>query len=161
MTETEIYSLMNHYFIKELKRKDSLLLFSNRQLISPDENLIAIHNDLEIPLTRQNTYAYFPVYTKNNWDMSKLHGVRAIYPDEYMTYFEDDNRHDSTKKWDSIYDSHYIHNVSKPIYNPANKKVVIKDFPYKPTLPGCIVGEQYELYYYQKTENNVWKRIEN
>lgn len=156
ITESEIYSLMNDYFIKEIRKTDSLFLFNVRQLKSPDIRLTKISDD-DISLTNDTDDTPFPIYSKNNWNMSALKGVTKMYPDKYMPYFESDHGIESGKKWDSIYDFHYMHNVSQPIYNPVTRIAIIKDYPYKPMI-WCGTNP-YKRYYYQRTQNNSWKRI--
>ena len=41
LTELEAYTLLNDYFLKDLKKEDSLLLFNSKQLRSPDSMLLA------------------------------------------------------------------------------------------------------------------------
>ena len=151
-TEEEAYKLMNEYFIKEISKKDTFLLFNTSQLKQPDynyTNYLKNENGGIESISIKPPLPY-PIFTKRYWNTNKINEVKIIESKEWFSYFS--RKSNLEKKWINKYGYNEAHNVSYPIYNSKTKIAVIKDYVYRPFDRDCFLNE--DIYVYKKTENS-------
>lgn len=155
-TEVDAYEITNK-LKEDLIAYDSILYWHRDQVISPPLSHTDIYSDSdEIPITTQVDNTTFPRYTSQEWDMSKLEGVKVIEKEEFGYYFKENDSIDLEEQWNLNFKGNTVHHVSYPIYNPESKVAAIQYFVFEPFL---YCGTDSKRVYLYKKVNGHWEKL--